>query len=135
MTHSENWSSYFTCIWFLKVGISVIWNDNTKRSLPFSIKNICIFPFWTNPCYLLKAQIDSIKLFGNAAYPASPNFYFNQTQLIQSNPGYKCKIILVNLILIPSVYVFNYDVLEAQKTQPKPTFIFPNPAKPAKPSS
>ena len=33
-------------------------------------------------------QLFSIKLFGNPAHPAQPTFYFNQTQLTQSNPAY-----------------------------------------------
>ena len=74
-------------------------------------------------------QLFSIKLFGNAACPAQPTFYFNQTQLTQSKTAHNFKN------LKPTLYFFNYNVLESQKTQLEFTFIFSNPANSAKSSS
>ena len=59
-----------------------------RTNFNFGIQNI--YNFFLNKQRLPAENPDrlfSVKLFGNAPYPAQPTFYFNQTQLTQSNPA------------------------------------------------
>ena len=77
------------------------------------------FSFWTNPSYPLKTRIDFFQFNHLETRLTQLNtFYFNQTQLNQSNSAYNFKIYK------PTVSFFNCNVLETQLTQLKPTFIF-----------
>ena len=71
----------------------------------------------------------STKIFEHLAYPGQPTFCFIQTQVNQSNTADN------DFKISKTTYTFsNCNVLETQKIQLKPTFIFSNPSNPGKPS-